>query len=279
MKLPRFSISMLFVWILLNSCNTTVLTTSEEENQSETPSAALTAEAILTQFSSQDPSPTVTFTNLPTIMVVTDEALTATQSPSAATSPTYQYPTSIPCDTAGFVEDVTIPDGTEIEAGAAFTKIWRLRNDGTCSWSPDYKVVFSSGDAMGGPASQEFTSEAISPGETVDVSIELTAPTEAGSYVGYWMLENASGEGFGLGAPNYPFFVEINVVEVEITMTPTATTTPTGITEATATATPTPTYIPTDTIEATTTLTPTQVETTPAPSNTATETTTPTETP
>ena len=277
MKQIRFLLAILFSWLLLSSCNAPVLTASETEKQPETPSAALTADAILTQLSLQDLSLTPTLTPIPTLLILTQDSPTLTESPTPTAHPTYQYPTPIPCDTAGFVEDVTIHDGTEIEAGATFTKTWRLRNDGTCTWSSEYEVVFSSGDSMGGPDSQEFTSDSISPGETVDISVDLTAPSDPGNYIGYWKLKNASGSIFGIGSYNYPFFVEINVVEVQTTMTPTPT--PTDITEITATMTLTPTFSPTDTIEVTATPTLTQVEASSTPTDIPTETNTPAETP
>ncbi|HHS97476.1 MAG TPA: hypothetical protein ENK08_06195, partial [Chloroflexi bacterium] len=54
---------------------------------------------------------------------------------------------------AAFVADVTVPDNTEFPSGTAFTKTWRLRNTGTCTWEAGTLLVFVSGDAMGGPAS------------------------------------------------------------------------------------------------------------------------------
>jgi len=36
------------------------------------------------------------------------------------------------CDAAQFVEDVSIKDGSVLERGASFTKIWRLKNTGNC---------------------------------------------------------------------------------------------------------------------------------------------------
>jgi hypothetical protein len=52
-------------------------------------------------------------------------------------------------DVAQFVTDVTVPDGTRYDAGATFTKTWRLRNIGTCTWTTAYTMVFDSGTQMG----------------------------------------------------------------------------------------------------------------------------------
>ncbi len=121
--------------------------------------------------------------------------------------------TPIPCDQIRFVKDVTIPDEMDLEPGESFTKTWRLENAGSCPWTIGYLLYFDSGDLMGGPTSQDLTSETILPGETIDVSVDLVAPDETGSYQGYWKLRNVKGEGFGIGAYSKPFWVKINVVE------------------------------------------------------------------
>jgi len=144
-----------------------------------------------------------------------------TVSPGAA--PTFEIPTltpagavpktPLPCDQIKFIKDVTIPDEMDLAPGEHFTKIWRLQNDGSCPWTIGYLVYFESGDILGGPPSQELTSQTIQPGETVDISIDLVAPQETGSYQGFWMLRNVKGEGFGVGSFSKAFWVEINVVE------------------------------------------------------------------
>ena len=102
------------------------------------------------------------------------------------------------CDQAQFVTDVTVPDGSKFEPGAAFKKTWRLKNIGTCTWTTSYALVFDTGEKMGAPASVNFPAS-VAPGQTVDVSVDMTAPTAAGSYRGYWKFKNASGVLFGIG--------------------------------------------------------------------------------
>ncbi len=46
------------------------------------------------------------------------------------------------CDWAQFVTDVTVPDGSIYPPGATFTKTWRLKNIGTCTWTPSYSMVY-----------------------------------------------------------------------------------------------------------------------------------------
>ena len=96
------------------------------------------------------------------------------------------------CDKGDFVTDVTIPDGTILNPNESFTKTWRIKNTGTCSWTSAYAFVFSSGDAMDGPSAQSLAGN-VNPGETVDISVNLKAPGTAGSYRGYWKLRNAAG--------------------------------------------------------------------------------------
>ena len=118
-----------------------------------------------------------------------------------------------PCDQIKFVKDVTIPDEMELEPGEQFTKTWRLQNAGSCPWTIGYLLYFESGDALGGPASKDLTSETIQPGETLDVSVDLVAPLETGAYEGNWMIRNVKGQGFGIGEFSKAFWVKINVVE------------------------------------------------------------------
>jgi hypothetical protein len=177
--------------------------------------------------------------------IVPPPAATGTPStPAPTNTPATLTPTVPPssCDKAQFVADVNIPDGTIIQPGAGFTKTWRLKNVGTCAWKKDtYQLVFFSGERMGGASSSVFTKD-VAVGETVDISVNLTAPASPGTYRGYWMFKNPSGALFGIGAQaNKPWWVEIKVSGGP-TVTPapsTATSTPGGPT-ATPLATPTP---------------------------------------
>ena len=102
-------------------------------------------------------------------------------------------PSTTDCDLVEFVSDVTVPDNSNADPGQNFAKVWRLRNAGSCTWTSGYDLVFHSGDQMGAPASLQLTSGTVAPGGTVDVSVDLTAPTSAGTYQGFFKLRNASG--------------------------------------------------------------------------------------
>lgn len=144
-------------------------------------------------------------------------------------------PTSV-CDHAspGLPIDVTIPDDTEMGPGDNFTKIWRLENIGTCTWTTGYALTWFSGERLGAPVSIPLT-EDVPPKTSVELSVDLVAPNEAGTYQSNWKLNNAAGEFFGIGPNgNAAFWVRIIVVE-------SATATITTTVATTNTPTPTPT--------------------------------------
>ena len=115
------------------------------------------------------------------------------------------------CDWVQFISDVTVPDGTNYEPGAAFKKTWRLKNIGSCTWTTSYSLVFDTGEQLGGPASIKFPAE-VKPGQTIDINVDMKAPDKAGHYIGYWKFKNASGVLFGIGSDaSKSWWVEINV--------------------------------------------------------------------
>ncbi len=160
------------------------------------------------------PTATPTWTQLPPSEVPP----TATSWPTTTTSlpPTTSPPTATPipaiCDHAQFVKDVSVPDGTMFGPNADFTKVWRLKNIGTCTWSSGYSLVFTEGDRMEASRSIPI-GETVYPGESVDVAAEMTAPDKAGHYRGSWMLVNTAGTRFGIGGrADNAFWVDIKVL-------------------------------------------------------------------
>jgi photosystem II stability/assembly factor-like uncharacterized protein len=118
------------------------------------------------------------------------------------------------CDSAQFVSDLTIPDGSSVAPGAEFTKTWRLSNNGTCTWDTSYSLVWTGGDAMG-PSTVVKLPVSVPPGQMLDLSVNLVAPATPGHYKSQWKLSNPSGVQFGIGASgNDPFWVDINVVDI-----------------------------------------------------------------
>jgi len=201
----HFSMLGVIVILTLSACNFPS-SASATEQPTEGPNviftqAALTVQAQLTQsvpFNTPTlppPPPTNTAVTLPT-------PIPATIPPAASATPV--------CDQAQFVKDVTIPDGTTFTPSETFTKTWRLRNVGNCTWS-GYSLVFDSGDAMSGAS--PIAIGTLGPGQEVDLSVTLTAPASNGSYRGYWRIRNATGVLIPIlgGYQGKSFFVDIKV--------------------------------------------------------------------
>lgn len=114
-----------------------------------------------------------------------------------------------PCeDKAAFYGDVTVPDGTAFQQGEKFVKTWKIRNEGSCTWGPDYSLVFSGGDIMGAPLANPIPE--VAPGEIAEISLELTTPSRGGAHQSDWEFQNANGERFGTGSGGiFPIWVKI----------------------------------------------------------------------
>jgi hypothetical protein len=151
--------------------------------------AAETVSAQLTQVSAA--SPTVPATNTPA-------PPPATSTPTPPPPPTQAPPTATPgcSDASQYVSDVTIPDNTVMTPGQNFTKTWRLRNSGSCTWTTAYDTVFVDGNAMGGQATVALAGS-VPPNATVDISFNLTAPSTNGTYRGNYRMRNESDVLFG----------------------------------------------------------------------------------
>lgn len=168
-----------------------------------TQAAGLTAVAQLTEIS-QGPAET----GLPA------PTETPTPPPVPTAAPATVVPTPANCDWAELIGDVTIPDNSQLPPGADFTKTWRLRNAGHCTWTPAYSLVYAGGDWMGDNTTAALPG-VVGPGESVDVSIDLTAPAETGIYRGNWMLRSPTGSIFGIGVDAQgAFWVQIQVVDL-----------------------------------------------------------------
>ncbi len=193
----------------------------------QTVQARLTEAIALTQAQPATATPAPSDTPTP-------PAATETSAPPETATP--QAPTAsltAQCDQAapGSPIDITIPDDTEMYPGQTFVKTWRLVNTGTCTWTSDYAAVWFSGEQMGAPASIPLPGS-VAPGESVDISVEMTAPQEPGAYQSNWKLRNPSGVLFGLGPGEGLFYyVRIKVVLVD---TPTPTLLPTKTPQPTA---------------------------------------------
>jgi len=111
-------------------------------------------------------------------------------------------PTSTPktdrCDSAEFVADVTLPPGTVVLPGQLVGKIWRVKNTGSCPWTPSYGWLLFSGALLNASTYNTFA-YSIMPGQEADIYTSFMAPTVPGHYQSLWKLHDASGIFFGVG--------------------------------------------------------------------------------
>lgn len=219
---------------------------------------AMTLYAVLTESAHNlnNPSPTISAAaNTAVPVIPTGTPTSAATATSAVTILPSVTPTSsqvaTPCYRAFFVKDVTIPDYTALNPGETFVKTWRMKNTGSCDWAADSSIGFFSGTQMGGPSSQSL-GQIVAVGDQIDISLTLIAPTDPGTYTGYWMLLTPSGGRFGVGdAGDQSFWVLITVKSgtttpsltntvgsPTITRTPSVTRSPTTIPTSTGTRTP-----------------------------------------
>ena len=99
-------------------------------------------------------------------------------------------------DSAAFVSDVTVADGTTIKAGEIFNKVWRVQNTGTCPWAERYTLVFVGGEQMGAPDSVPL--KVTQPGQTLDISIDMTAPEADGEYRADFEIHDPAGNAIAI---------------------------------------------------------------------------------
>jgi ABC-type amino acid transport substrate-binding protein len=154
----------------------------------------------------------------PAALVPLQPASTPNPTPKAAEAAPTQVPSAEPTkapsaqpachDAMVFVQHLNYDDQgmsapAQINPGANFTKSWRVQNNGTCTWTTGYQLVFAHGNVahakMGGSAVK--VSRQVKPGETYDFNLNLVAPLKAGTYQGLWQMQNGRGQALGERLP------------------------------------------------------------------------------
>lgn len=187
-------------------------TSSAQETPTEAPTpdpdsvktfVAQTVEAELTHVAASQPTETITSPTDTQIVNTPVPSATSTPQPSATVLAEFE-------NHVEFITDVTVPDGTVFPPDANFTKTWRLKNIGSKTWTTEYSFVFVNGDRMEGNAIS--LGQDVLPGQTIDISIPMTAPAEPDTYTGFWMFADENDNLFGVGEEaNLAVFVEIQV--------------------------------------------------------------------
>lgn len=102
------------------------------------------------------------------------------------------------CNDSGWMGDIGVQDGDVLKPGTDFTKTWAVKNTGTCKWDDGYALVFVAGDKMDGyDVPLKKSSDFVDPGETINLSVKLTAHLAEGTYSGCWKMRDDKGYYFG----------------------------------------------------------------------------------
>jgi hypothetical protein len=240
MARTKKAIAMIGIWLgllLLSACkaSTPTSTPTIDLNPFRT-EVASTVLAQVTQtlalMPSATPIPSPTVTPVPSLTATLAASSTPAQPTTTSAGPQATSASETPGtptdDLAEWVSQ-SVADGTVFTPGEAFTMTWRLKNVGTSTWTPAYLFRFYSGNAFGAPQ-EILLGQEVPPGETVDISISMKAPTTLGDYRSDWVMSNELRSNF-----KQPVFIEITVAR-PATVTPTTTATATAT--ATASATP-----------------------------------------
>jgi hypothetical protein len=121
-------------------------------------------------------------------------------------------PTPTPnCYSSDLVKVITIPNGTVLPAETHFTKIWRIKNTGTCTWDNDFLFVYAGDDGFSAKISNPLP-KVVRPGETMDMYLDMIAPPIAGDFNSRWALfDDDTDTLFGYGPDDRAFRVNISV--------------------------------------------------------------------
>lgn len=200
-----YEISLIF-WVILM----TSLACSMPLQPLPTPMPSATAQ-VVSNPPTASPETAAPAANIPLITVTNPPVPTLAQATAVPTSAPVANSSGLPCNLAAFGGDITYPDDTVVPAGANFEKKWKLVNAGTCTWTSNYKVLYVSGDALSGAGSTVLTNGVVHPGDAVDISVNLKAPMDPGTYRGNYKLQAPDGTTFGIDAAGNVFYVRIIV--------------------------------------------------------------------
>ena len=190
MKNPYY-ISLILISFIISACNIGV--DAPQDPSVLSTAAALTVEAALSQ-----PAPLAS----PTAGAQVTATATATRIPGVAIDGTTAEPTQC----AENVEIVTwTRDGktydkaavdTLLPPGKGFVMSWAFKNTGSCVWNDKYKMIFDSGERL--TEADSFAAMpfgyTVQPGETLTVTIQMSAPSAPGTYESTFKLIDPQGK-------------------------------------------------------------------------------------
>jgi len=120
--------------------------------------------------------------------------VTANPTTDEATSQSVAITVAGCSDSAQYVTDDG-KDGTVYSPNTPFTKMWRIKNTGTCTWDSSYVVAFVSGTTMTQSPWYMLVpaGKTVAPGNSVDVSVGMMVPPQPGDYMANWQIQTSTG--------------------------------------------------------------------------------------
>lgn len=176
---------------------------------------AVRTEAVETYAASLTQEMIAVPTASPTLTIITP---TSAFTPTTDVTATLETPAVVdPCYNLLYIEDRTIPDGTQMKANEVFTKTWFVQNSGGCAWAPGFTFAHFGGDPMQGKPL--VLTDPIPAGAKRELSIELVVPSgQNGLIQSSWRMTDENGTFFG-------DTLSVNIVVGTVT-TPTVTKVP-----------------------------------------------------
>ncbi len=176
--------------VLLFSCGKKT-TDQANDNMPTMDADAVRTEAVATYASSLTETlvaePLATSTPIVVEPTSTQPAVTATEGTPAPQNTCYNLL---------YIEDMTIPDGTQMKAGEKFTKTWMVQNNGDCAWAPGFTFSNVGGDPMRGAI--VVLREPVPVGAKREISVELVVPSGINGLIqSSWRMADSSGYYFG----------------------------------------------------------------------------------
>jgi len=188
----------LFLFLLVSLVLTACAISPIEQNQPVDQAIQATGSTVVLATETATSIPTVIPTEPATSTAIPEDTATPkpTELPTLPATPTTTTATCL--NKAELVRHLSVSDGTILLPGLFFTKAWRIKNTGTCTWTTDYVFVFENGADFRSPGETAITQE-VNPGETIDIQIILMTPYKPDSYQASWMLRDPAGVLFGSG--------------------------------------------------------------------------------
>lgn len=104
-------------------------------------------------------------------------------------------PTPLCEDSLTFLSDLTIPDGSQVSAGATMDKRWEVQNSGSCNWTEGYTLRLIAGVDLGANPQQALYPARS--GTRAVIRMTFQAPIEPDSYRSAWQAYDPAGKPFG----------------------------------------------------------------------------------